>query len=150
VYTHLFSPLYIKSNLSFYAQSFFVLNIYFKNYFILDSQVLVAHACNPSYSGGRDQEDHGSKSAWVNSSWDPISKNLHKNKAGRVAQREGLIFELAWVNNTVEYFCANSIHVCGVLWRSSLTLLCSHSHLGNSWGFNSNFLFNNRDSMSHF
>jgi hypothetical protein len=24
-------------------------------------QVLVAHACNPSYSGGRDQEDHDSK-----------------------------------------------------------------------------------------
>jgi hypothetical protein len=25
------------------------------------SQVLVAYACNPSYSGGRDQEDCGSK-----------------------------------------------------------------------------------------
>jgi hypothetical protein len=24
----------------------------------------VAHACNPSYSKGRDQEEHGSKSAW--------------------------------------------------------------------------------------
>jgi hypothetical protein len=24
---------------------------------------LLAHACNPSYSGGRDQEDHGSKPA---------------------------------------------------------------------------------------
>jgi hypothetical protein len=24
------------------------------------SWALVAHACNPSYSGGRDQEDHGS------------------------------------------------------------------------------------------
>jgi hypothetical protein len=32
------------------------------------SQVLVAHACNPSYSGGRDQEDRGSKPAWANSS----------------------------------------------------------------------------------
>jgi hypothetical protein len=29
--------------------------------------VLVAHTCNPSYSGGRDQEDHGSKPAWTNS-----------------------------------------------------------------------------------
>jgi hypothetical protein len=28
----------------------------------------VAHACNPSYSGGRDQEDHGSKSPRANSS----------------------------------------------------------------------------------
>jgi hypothetical protein len=26
------------------------------------SQVPVAHTCNPSYSGGRDQEDPGSKS----------------------------------------------------------------------------------------
>jgi hypothetical protein len=28
----------------------------------------VAHACNPSYSGGRDQEDRGWKPAWANSS----------------------------------------------------------------------------------
>jgi hypothetical protein len=25
----------------------------------------VAHACNSSYSGGRDQEDHSSKPAWA-------------------------------------------------------------------------------------
>jgi hypothetical protein len=25
----------------------------------------VAHACNPSYSGGRDQKDHSSKPAWA-------------------------------------------------------------------------------------
>jgi hypothetical protein len=25
--------------------------------------LLVAHACNPCYSGGKDQEDHGSKPA---------------------------------------------------------------------------------------
>jgi hypothetical protein len=31
-------------------------------------QVLEAHACNPSYSGGRDQENCGSKPAWANSS----------------------------------------------------------------------------------
>jgi hypothetical protein len=34
----------------------------------------VAHACNPSYSGGRDQEDCSSKSPRANSSQDPISK----------------------------------------------------------------------------
>jgi hypothetical protein len=28
----------------------------------------VAHACNPGYSGTRDQEDYGSKPTWVNSS----------------------------------------------------------------------------------
>jgi hypothetical protein len=27
----------------------------------------VAHACNPSYSAGRDQEDHGSKPAQADS-----------------------------------------------------------------------------------
>jgi hypothetical protein len=27
----------------------------------------VAHACNPNDSGSRDQEDHGSRSAWKNS-----------------------------------------------------------------------------------
>jgi hypothetical protein len=31
----------------------------------------VAHFCNPSYSRGRDQEDHGLKSAQVNSSLRP-------------------------------------------------------------------------------
>jgi hypothetical protein len=36
--------------------------------------VLVAHTCNPSYSGGRDQEDHGSKPAQANNLGDPILK----------------------------------------------------------------------------
>jgi hypothetical protein len=31
------------------------------------SQMLVAHACNPSYSGGRDQDDHGVQPTWANS-----------------------------------------------------------------------------------
>jgi hypothetical protein len=30
------------------------------------SKALVAHACNPSYSGGSNQEDRGSKPAWAN------------------------------------------------------------------------------------
>jgi hypothetical protein len=39
----------------------------------------VAHACNPSYSRGRDQEDHGSKPAQPNSLQDPIlKKTCHK------------------------------------------------------------------------
>jgi hypothetical protein len=45
------------------------------------SQVPVAYACNPSYLGGRgrDQEDHGSKSAQRNSAQAPILKipNTH-------------------------------------------------------------------------
>jgi hypothetical protein len=39
------------------------------------SWVLVAHAYNPTYSGGRDQEDHGSKSARGHSLQDTILKN---------------------------------------------------------------------------
>jgi hypothetical protein len=35
----------------------------------------VAHAYNPSYSGDRDQEDHGLKPALSNSVQDPILKN---------------------------------------------------------------------------
>jgi hypothetical protein len=38
------------------------------------SWALVAHACNPSYSGSRDQEDHVLKPAWESSSQDPILK----------------------------------------------------------------------------
>jgi hypothetical protein len=38
------------------------------------SQVPMAHACNPRYSGGRDQEDHSLKLVWANGSRDPISK----------------------------------------------------------------------------
>jgi hypothetical protein len=34
----------------------------------------VACSCDPSYLGGRDQEDSGSKPAWANSSLDPILK----------------------------------------------------------------------------
>jgi hypothetical protein len=40
----------------------------------------VAHACNSNYSGGRDQEDHGSKPARANSFPDPISKKPHHKK----------------------------------------------------------------------
>jgi hypothetical protein len=39
------------------------------------SQALMADVCNPSYSGGRDQEDRGSKASLANSSRNPILKN---------------------------------------------------------------------------
>jgi hypothetical protein len=44
------------------------------------------NACYPSYSGGRDQEDHGSKPAQVNSVWDTVSKSPSQKRAGEVAQ----------------------------------------------------------------
>jgi hypothetical protein len=46
----------------------------------------VAHACNPSHLGGRDQENHPLKLAWGNSLQDPILKIPNTKKAGRVAQ----------------------------------------------------------------
>jgi hypothetical protein len=53
----------------------------------------MAHTCNPSYSGGRDQEDHSLKPALANSSRDPILKkpisHTHK-RAGGVAQVVGV------------------------------------------------------------
>jgi hypothetical protein len=33
----------------------------------ISHQALVTYTCNPSYSGGRDQEDHSLKAAWANS-----------------------------------------------------------------------------------
>jgi hypothetical protein len=36
---------------------------------------VVPQACNPSYSGGRDQEDQGSKPAQANSSMRPYFEN---------------------------------------------------------------------------
>jgi hypothetical protein len=38
----------------------------------------VAHTCNPGYSGLRDQDDHGSKPIWANSSVRSCPKTLHK------------------------------------------------------------------------
>jgi hypothetical protein len=50
-----------------------VLNFYF---------MILETAFNPSYSGGRDQKDHGSRLAWAKSWQDPISTN---KKLGMVA-----------------------------------------------------------------
>jgi hypothetical protein len=42
--------------------------------------MLVPHACNPSYLGGKDQEDCGSKPAKANSSQNPILKIPDREK----------------------------------------------------------------------
>jgi hypothetical protein len=52
----------------------------------------VAHTCNPSYSGSREQEDPGSKPVWANSSRDFFLKKKkpfthpHTKRAGGVTQ----------------------------------------------------------------
>jgi hypothetical protein len=58
----------------------------------------VVHACslNPSYSGGRDQEDRGSKSALANSLRDSILKKPITKK-GLAAQGLGLEFKIHYL-----------------------------------------------------
>jgi hypothetical protein len=48
--------------------------------------MLVAHACNPSYLGGRDREGHGLRPAHANIFQDPISKITRAKWTGGVAQ----------------------------------------------------------------
>jgi hypothetical protein len=52
----------------------------------------VAHPYNPSYSGGRDQEDRGLRPARTNSSRDTISKILNTETLSRkkLIQKSGL------------------------------------------------------------
>jgi hypothetical protein len=50
--------------------------------------VPVAHVCNPSYSVGRDQEDHSSKPAQANSLQDSILKIPSQKRVGGMAQGE--------------------------------------------------------------
>jgi hypothetical protein len=50
-----------------------------------ESWVPVTYSYNPSYSGGRDQEDRSSKPAQATSSPDPILKKPITKKGGRVA-----------------------------------------------------------------
>jgi hypothetical protein len=53
----------------------------------------VAHTYNPSYSGGRDQEDYSLKPA--NNFGDPILRGrITKTRAGEVAQGVGPEFKL--------------------------------------------------------
>jgi hypothetical protein len=55
--------------------------------------VPVAHACNPSCSGGSNQEDRSLKPAQANSSQDPISKLPNTKSAGGVTQGVGSEFK---------------------------------------------------------
>jgi hypothetical protein len=52
-------------------------------------QAATALACNPSYSGGREQEDHGSKPAQANNSQDYISKK--KKTKQKTHHKKGLV-----------------------------------------------------------
>jgi hypothetical protein len=60
---------------------------------ILSSLVPVANACNPSYSGGRDEEDCSSKPAWANSLGDSISEIPNTKKGWWSGPRVGPKFK---------------------------------------------------------
>jgi hypothetical protein len=53
----------------------------------------VAHACDPSYSGGGDQKDHYLKPAQANSLQAPILNIPITKKTSGVAQDEGPEFK---------------------------------------------------------
>jgi hypothetical protein len=63
----------------------------------------VALTCNPSYSGGRDQETCSSKPDRANISKDPISKKpSQKKRTGEVAQGVGPEFKPQCCKNKKE------------------------------------------------
>jgi hypothetical protein len=75
------------------------------------SRVPVAHTCDPSYSGGRNQVDHGSKPAWA-SLRNPISKIPFKKRASGVSQGEGSEFK--------PQYHKKKEHVINVIWSKNL------------------------------
>jgi hypothetical protein len=50
----------------------------------------MAHACNPNYSGSRDQEDQGLKSAQADGSQGPSSKKKKTNPNTKTGLAEWL------------------------------------------------------------
>jgi hypothetical protein len=66
---------------------------FYRDINIVNQPVPVTHTCNSSCSGGRNQDDGGSKPAQANSLRDPISKNPSQKRDGRVAQGEGPEFK---------------------------------------------------------
>jgi hypothetical protein len=60
----------------------------------------VAHACNRSYSGGRNQEDTSLKPAQTKKFTRPTQKTLHKNRAVGVDEGEGPEFQAPVLQKT--------------------------------------------------
>jgi hypothetical protein len=59
----------------------------------------VVHICNPSYLGGRDQEDHGLKPAQANSSKTLSQKKKITKKGWGGSQGEGPEFKSQYCKN---------------------------------------------------
>jgi hypothetical protein len=73
----------------------------------------VAHACNPSYSGGRDQEDGGSKQSGQIVHETLSQKNPSPKRAGGVAQGEGPEFKAQYCKKKKK---KKEEEKCFVLW----------------------------------
>jgi hypothetical protein len=65
-----------------------------EHYFLKLQPGTGTHTCNPSYSGGRDQEDHGSKPVWTNhENLSQKKKKKPQNWVGGVTQGVGPEFK---------------------------------------------------------
>jgi hypothetical protein len=103
----------------------------------ISSRVPVAHACNPTYSGGRDQEDRGLSPAPVKSSWDPIWKKTITKKGWWSGSRCR-----PWVQTKKEKKCASPGPFCGLVnrnlcgWVQQLVVMVSRwvMHREVCWG----------------
>jgi hypothetical protein len=67
----------------------------------------MAHTCNPSYSGGRDQEDRSSKPTQASILQDPISKNPSENQGWWSGSGEGPEFKPQHQKKKllIDFFC---------------------------------------------
>jgi hypothetical protein len=75
----MFSSIFFLRKEILSEETFFLILIYAVRKSTLFCQSPRAHACNPSYSGVRDLEDHNGNPAWATSLQDPVSKKK-KNK----------------------------------------------------------------------
>jgi hypothetical protein len=87
----LFLVLSAKQVKAMWRAAFWLLQKSFYWHLVKSRSSSLAHACNSSYSGGRRQEDHSSKSAQANSLRAPILKK--PLSLGRVAQGVGPEFK---------------------------------------------------------
>jgi hypothetical protein len=92
--------------------------------------VQVAHSCNSSYSGGKDQEDHSLKPAQGNSSQDPISKKK------RSITKKGLVEWLkveALSSNTCTVKKKKKVIPIWVWWLTPVFVAIQEQRLGVWW-----------------
>jgi hypothetical protein len=78
----------------------------------MDGQVLVTYTCNPSYSGGRDQEDCGLKPAWGIVLKTLFLKNPSHKRTGGVAQGVGSEFKPQYCGGGKKRKKTESYSVC--------------------------------------